>query len=134
MVFGQVVDDLWGEPIDATATLGTQDHRSLAGFANQGFQQIPSNGIDDPVGAISVHGTVGIWGVLAVPITNDEASIGAQLLGIGSIFAWVFVTSFVVWFVLKKTLGIRVDEQQEYEGVDLSECGLEAYPEFTKAD
>jgi ammonium transporter, Amt family len=90
--------------------------------------------IDDPVGAISVHGTVGIWGVLAVPITNDEASIGAQLLGIGSIFAWVFVTSFVVWFVLKKTLGIRVDEQQEYEGVDLSECGLEAYPEFTKAD
>ena len=90
--------------------------------------------IDDPVGAISVHGTAGIWGVLAVPITNDEASIGAQLLGIGSIFAWVFFTSFIVWFILKKTLGIRVDGQQEYEGVDLSECGLEAYPEFTKAD
>lgn len=53
MVFGQVVDDLWGEPIDATATLGTQDHRSLAGFANQGFQQIPSNGIDDPVGVVN---------------------------------------------------------------------------------
>ena len=90
--------------------------------------------IDDPVGAISVHGTVGIWGVLAVPITNDEASIGAQLLGIASIFVWVFVTSFIVWFILKKTVGVRVDEQQEYEGVDLSECGLEAYPEFTKAD
>ena len=90
--------------------------------------------IDDPVGAISVHGTVGIWGVLAVRITNDEASIGAQLLGIVSIFTWVFVTSFIVWFILKKTLGIRVGEQQEYEGVDLGECGLEAYPEFTRAD
>ena len=90
--------------------------------------------IDDPVGAISVHGTVGIWGVLAVRITNDEASIVAQLLGIVSIFTWVFVTSFIVWFILKKTLGIRVGEQQEYEGVDLGECGLEAYPEFTRAD
>ncbi|HEX5765599.1 MAG TPA: ammonium transporter [Woeseiaceae bacterium] len=90
--------------------------------------------IDDPVGAISVHGTAGIWGVLAVPITNDGASVAAQLLGLVSIFAWVFLTSFIVWFILKKTVGIRVDEQQEYEGVDLSECGLEAYPEFTKAD
>lgn len=53
MVFGQVVDDLWGEPIDATATLGTQDHRSIADFADQGFQQIPSDGIDDPVGVVN---------------------------------------------------------------------------------
>jgi ammonium transporter, Amt family len=90
--------------------------------------------IDDPVGAISVHGTAGIWGVLAVPITNDGASVAAQLLGLVSIFTWVFLTSFIVWFILKKTVGVRVDEQQEYEGVDLSECGLEAYPEFTKAD
>jgi ammonium transporter, Amt family len=90
--------------------------------------------IDDPVGAISVHGTAGIWGVLAVPITNDDASVLVQLLGMVSIFAWVFITSFIVWFILKKTVGVRVDEQQEYEGVDLSECGLEAYPEFTKAD
>jgi len=90
--------------------------------------------IDDPVGAISVHGTAGIWGVLAVPITNDDASVAVQLLGLVSIFAWVFLTSFIVWFILKKTVGVRVDEQQEYEGVDLSECGLEAYPEFTKAD
>jgi Amt family ammonium transporter len=90
--------------------------------------------IDDPVGAISVHGTAGIWGLLAVPITNDDASITSQLIGLASIFAWVFATSFAIWFLIKKTLGIRVDEQQEYDGVDLSECGLEAYPEFTSAE
>jgi ammonium transporter, Amt family len=90
--------------------------------------------IDDPVGAISVHGVVGIWGLLAVPIYNDDAGLGPQLLGIVSIFAWVFLTSLLVWFLIRLTLGIRVDEQHEYEGVDLSECGLEAYPEFTRAD
>jgi len=88
--------------------------------------------IDDPVGAISVHGIIGVWGLLAVPITNDDGSLVAQLIGIVTIFAWVFVTSFIVWLVLKKTVGIRVSEEEEYEGVDLSECGLEAYPEFTK--
>ncbi len=86
--------------------------------------------IDDPVGAISVHGVVGIWGLLAVCITNPDASLKWQLIGIASIFAWVFATSFVVWFVIRKTLGIRVSEEEEYEGVDLHECGLEAYPEF----
>ncbi len=93
--------------------------------------------IDDPVGAISVHGVVGIigiWGLIAVCFTNDDASFGAQLLGMASIFAWVFVVSFVVWFILKKTIGIRVSEEEEYEGVDLGECGLEAYPEFTTAE
>jgi Amt family ammonium transporter len=90
--------------------------------------------IDDPVGAISVHGVVGIWGLLAVPITNDDASLTWQLIGIGSIFAWVFVTSLVVWTILKATIGIRVSEEEEYEGVDLSECGLEAYPEFGASD
>ncbi len=90
--------------------------------------------IDDPVGAISVHGVVGIWGVLAVCITNPDSSLVAQLTGIASIFGWVFFTSFAVWFVLKKTMGIRVTEEEEYEGVDISECGLEAYPEFTAAE
>jgi Amt family ammonium transporter len=90
--------------------------------------------IDDPVGAISVHGVVGIWGLLAVCLTNPDALLKWQLIGIGSIFAWVFGASFVVWFVIKKTIGIRVTEEEEYEGVDLSECGLEAYPEFASAD
>jgi Amt family ammonium transporter len=90
--------------------------------------------IDDPVGAISVHGVVGIWGVLAVCITNPDASLLVQLMGIASIFAWVFGASFAVWFILKKTIGIRVSEEEEYEGVDISECGLEAYPEFTSAE
>ncbi len=89
--------------------------------------------IDDPVGAISVHGVVGLWGLLAVPLTNDGASLVGQLVGALTIFVWVFVASSVVWFVLKKTMGIRVSEEEEYEGVDLSECGMEAYPEFTRA-
>jgi len=87
--------------------------------------------IDDPVGAISVHGVVGIWGLLAVPLSNADASYGAQLLGIVSIFGWVFIASLVVWFILKAIMGIRVSEEEEYEGVDLAECGMEAYPEFS---
>jgi ammonium transporter, Amt family len=89
--------------------------------------------IDDPVGAISVHGVVGIWGLLAVCITNADSSLKWQLIGIVSIFAWVFLTSLVTWLVIKLVLGIRVSEEEEYEGVDLSECGLEAYPEFSSA-
>jgi Amt family ammonium transporter len=88
--------------------------------------------IDDPVGAISVHGVVGIWGLLAVVLSDPESSLSAQLIGIGAIFAWVFLTSGAVWLVLKLSLGIRVSEQEEYEGVDMGECGLEAYPEFAK--
>jgi Amt family ammonium transporter len=86
--------------------------------------------IDDPVGAISVHGTAGIWGLLAVCLTNPEAKLGAQLLGIAMIFGWVAVTSGIVWFAIKSTMGIRVSEEEEAEGVDIGECGLEAYPEF----
>ena len=88
--------------------------------------------IDDPVGAISAHGTVGIWGLIAVIFSNDAASIGGQLLGIISIFLWVFISAFIVWSILKATLGIRVSEEEEYEGLDVGECGLEAYPEFTR--
>ena len=88
--------------------------------------------IDDPVGAISVHGVVGLLGLLLVPVTNDGASIGGQLVGALTIFTWVFVTSGIVWFVLKLVMGLRVSQEEEIEGVDMSECGMEAYPEFTK--
>ena len=89
--------------------------------------------LDDPVGAISVHGVVGIWGLLAVPLTNGDATFGAQLLGMVAIFAWVFGASLLVWVILKAVMGIRVSEEEEYEGVDLAECGMEAYPEFSVA-
>jgi Amt family ammonium transporter len=87
--------------------------------------------IDDPVGAISVHGVVGMWGLVAVAISNPDATLKAQLIGLVTIFAWTFVTSFIVWLILKAVLGIRVSEEEEYEGTDLGECGVEAYPEFT---
>ena len=87
--------------------------------------------IDDPVGAISVHGVVGIWGVLAVLLSNDEATIGGQLIGIAAIFGFVFVTSLVIWFILKAVMGVRVSQEEEYQGLDLVDCGMEAYPEFT---
>jgi Amt family ammonium transporter len=90
--------------------------------------------IDDPVGAISVHGTVGIWGVMAVLITNGEATFLGQIVGVISIFSWAFLASLIVWFALKAIMGIRVSEEEEYEGIDISECGLEAYPEFTSAE
>ncbi|MDB4057314.1 ammonium transporter [Candidatus Thioglobus sp.] len=86
--------------------------------------------IDDPVGAISVHGVVGLWGLLAVPLTNSDVTFTGQLVGAGTIFIWVFVASGVVWFALKTVMGIRVTEEDEDEGADISECGLEAYPEF----
>ena len=89
--------------------------------------------LDDPVGAISVHGVVGIWGLLAVPFSNADATFASQLLGIGVIFAWVFGVSFLVWLVLKLVMGIRISEEDEYTGADFAECGLEAYPEFTRA-
>ncbi len=89
--------------------------------------------IDDPVGAISVHGTVGLLGLLLVPVTNDGSTFSGQLIGAATIFGWVFAASFVTWMVLKVTLGIRVTEEEEYEGVDVSECGIEAYPEFSSA-
>ncbi len=87
--------------------------------------------IDDPVGAISVHGVVGFLGLMLVPLTNGESSFSGQLIGAATIFGWVFSTSFATWFVIKLVMGIRVSEEEEYQGVDLSECGLEAYPEFT---
>ena len=87
--------------------------------------------IDDPVGAISVHGVVGLLGLLLVPVTNDTSSFSGQLIGAATIFGWMFGASTITWFIIKAVMGIRVTEEEEYEGVDLSECGMEAYPEFT---
>ncbi len=89
--------------------------------------------IDDPVGAISVHGVVGLLGLLLVPLTNDASSLSGQLIGAATIFIWVFGASVVVWSTLKATMGIRVTEEEEFTGVDISECGMEAYPEFVNA-
>jgi len=98
-------------------------------FAILSFDKIK---IDDPVGAISVHGVVGFFGIMIVPITAEGTSIGGQLLGAATIFGWVFVTSAIVWFIIKKLFGIRVSEEEELMGVDMFDCGIEAYPEFVK--
>ncbi|WP_024951506.1 MULTISPECIES: ammonium transporter [Cobetia] len=102
----------------------------LVVFAIVGLDKLK---IDDPVGAISVHGVVGLWGLMAVPLTNSDATFSAQLLGAATIFAWVFFASLVVWMIIKVTMGLRVTAEEEYEGVDLAECGMEAYPEFTSS-
>jgi Amt family ammonium transporter len=87
--------------------------------------------IDDPVGAISVHGVVGIWGLMIVPYYTEAATLGNQAIGMAVIFGWTFGASLVTWGIIKMVMGIRVSEEEEYEGVDIGECGLEAYPEFT---
>ena len=86
--------------------------------------------MDDPVGAISAHGTAGIWGLLAVTLTGG--SLGAQVYGIIVIFLWTFIVSFIIWKTIDGIYGLRVTEEEEEEGIDISECGLEAYPEFSK--
>ena len=88
--------------------------------------------IDDPVGAISVHGFGGICGLLAVCLSNPQSSLITQLTGIGAIFFWVFSASIVVWLLIKLTLGVRVSRDEEMKGMDLTDIGLEAYPEFAK--
>ena len=90
--------------------------------------------IDDPVGAISVHGTAGIWGIIAVAFNAESFSgqLMSQLVGILGIFGWTFGASLVVWGLLKAVMGIRISEEEEYAGTDLTECGLEAYPEFVQ--
>jgi Amt family ammonium transporter len=87
--------------------------------------------IDDPVGAISVHGVVGLLGLLLVPVTNGDATFSGQIIGALTIFGWVFVVSLVAFAIIKATMGLRVSEEEEYEGSDVAECGMEAYPEFT---
>jgi len=87
--------------------------------------------IDDPVGAISVHGVAGIWGLMAVPLTNSDTSFLGQFIGLLTILIWVFTASLLTWFVIKLAVGIRIDADEEHEGMDIHECGIEAYPEFT---
>ena len=86
--------------------------------------------VDDVVGAISVHLVAGIWGTLAVPLSNGDASFITQIIGIVSIGAYTFVFSAIVWTILKFTIGVRIDEEGEADGLDKAECGMEAYPEF----
>jgi Amt family ammonium transporter len=86
--------------------------------------------LDDPVGAISVHGSCGVLGLLLVPVTNGDATFVGQIVGALTIFVWVFVTTLIVWAVLKALFGLRLSAEEEYEGADRSECGQEAYPEF----
>ncbi|WP_201585897.1 ammonium transporter [Psychrobacter sp. HII-4] len=88
--------------------------------------------IDDPVGAISVHGVVGLFGLLIVPITNPAATFLGQIAGAATIFVWVFVASLIVWSLIKLIIGLRISEEDEYEGADIAECGMEAYPEFVR--
>jgi Amt family ammonium transporter len=88
--------------------------------------------IDDPVGAISVHGTCGIWGLLAVLITSSDATLMGQLTGLGAIFGFTFIASLIVWFVIKLIMGIRISEEEEAVGSDMTDIGVEAYPEFTR--
>ena len=86
--------------------------------------------IDDPVGAISAHGTCGIWGLIAVCLSNGDATLGTQLYGAIIIFAWTFVAALIFWGILKAVMGIRITDEAEEVGADVSECGMEAYPEF----
>lgn len=88
--------------------------------------------IDDVVGAIPVHLFAGIWGTLAVVLTNSDATIGGQVISIVIVGAFVIVTSAIVWFILKGVMGLRVSEEAEIQGLDMAELGMEAYPEFTK--
>jgi Amt family ammonium transporter len=107
---------------------------TLVVFAVVFFDRIK---IDDPVGAISVHLVGGIWGTLAVGLFGDLAGISqvwSQLIGIGIVGAFCFVASWLIFFTMKKTVGIRVDEKEEIEGLDINEHSMRAYPDFTTKD
>ena len=88
--------------------------------------------IDDVVGAIPVHLIAGIWGTLAVPLTNSDANFGTQIISILIVGAFTFLASGIVWYVIKAAVGIRVTEADEIDGLDKSELGMESYPEFSK--
>ncbi len=118
------------EPSTPTALLATLFGAAggvLVVFSIIGLDKLK---IDDPVGAISVHGTVGFLGLMLVPLTNSDSTFLGQIVGAATIFAWVFGVSLIVWAIIKATVGIRVTEEEEYRGMDVTDCGMEAYPEF----
>ncbi len=119
------------EPADPTPLLATLIGATGGVIVVFSIVTLDKLRIDDPVGAISVHGVVGLWGIFAVLLSDAEATFVGQLTGALTIFVWVFGTSVLVWGALKWAMGLRVSEEEEYEGVDLAECGMEAYPEFT---
>ncbi len=118
------------EPADPSALLSTIIGAIGGAIVVFSILSLDKLKIDDPVGAISVHGTAGLWGIFAVLLSDADATLMGQFIGAATIFIWVFGASLIIWVALKMTLGIRVSEQEEYEGVDISECGMEAYPEF----
>ncbi|CEO38100.1 ammonium transporter [Photobacterium kishitanii] len=118
-------DPLSPSPLASVAIGGISG--ALVVFSIIGFDKIK---IDDPVGAISVHGVCGLFGLMMVPLSNPDASFMTQLFGAAVIFGWVFGASLAVWGILKFTIGIRVSEDEEVEGMDSHDCGVDAYPEF----
>ncbi len=118
------------EPLTPTPLMATMIGGVGGGLVVVSVLVLDTLKIDDPVGAISAHGTVGVWGLLAVPLTNGDAGYLTQLTGAVAIFSWVFVTSVLVWLLLRLVVGIRVTEEEELQGLDWAECGLQAYPEF----
>ncbi|MEC6824183.1 ammonium transporter [Photobacterium sp. NCIMB 13483] len=118
-------DPLSPSPLAAVAIGGVAG--ALVVFSIIGFDKVK---VDDPVGAISVHGVCGLFGLMMVPLSNPDADFMTQLFGAAVIFGWVFGASLVVWGILKFTIGIRVSEDEELEGMDSHDCGVDAYPEF----
>ena len=118
------------EPADPSPLLSTFIGMMGGGIVVFSIVGLDKLKIDDPVGAISVHGVVGLFGIFAVLLSDSDATFSGQLIGALVIFAWVFGASLITWMAVKATIGIRVSDDEESEGVDISECGLEAYPEF----
>lgn len=121
------------EPADPTPLLATLIGAAGGALVVFSILALDKIKIDDPVGAISVHGVVGLWGIFAVLLSDADATFMGQLVGALTIFVWVFVTSFIAWMIIKAVMGIRVTEEEEYLGTDVTDCGLEAYPEFGPA-
>jgi Amt family ammonium transporter len=121
------------DPVSPTPIIATLIGAAAGGLVVGSIVLLDKIKIDDPVGAISVHGVAGFFGLMIVPLSNADATVLMQLYGAFVIFAWVFIASLFVWGALKVTMGIRVSEEDEFDGVDMSDCGVVAYPEFISA-